>query len=135
MWTLRWYISPLSLLGLPLDRMSFQLLLALRFIPLLQEEFQNLIRAVVNRSVDFRDLGFKKSLGLFLTVGERLLSNILLRAEQGADALLIRNGGLMLSPKLFKPKGLFGIRTFRINLMCVLTLALIMFLRKQYGVL
>ena len=134
MWTLRWYISPLSLLGLPIDRLSFQLLLALRFIPLLQEEFQNLVRAVINRSVDFRDLGLKKSIGLFLTVGERLLANILLRAEQGADALLMRNGGVFVRPQLFKPKGLLNVRTLRLNSFCILMLVVVLLLRKQYGV-
>ncbi len=134
MWTLRWFLGPLSFLGFPIDRMSFQLLLALRFIPLLQEEFQNLIRAVVNRAVNFRLLGFKKSLGLFLTVGELLLSNILLRAEQGADSLVIRNGGSLLSPELFKPKCLFSAKTFRLNFLCIFMLVLIVLLRKQYGV-
>ena len=44
----------MSLLGIPIERMSFQLLLALRFIPLLQEEFQNLLRSIINRSVNFK---------------------------------------------------------------------------------
>ncbi|KGG16571.1 MULTISPECIES: energy-coupling factor transporter transmembrane component T family protein [unclassified Prochlorococcus] len=133
MWTLRWYLRPIGFVGFPLDRISFQLLLAFRFIPLVQEEFQNLIRSIVNRAVDFRKLGFKKSIGLVLSIGERLLVNILLRAEQGADALLIRNGGILLSPALFKPKNLIRKRTAFLNLISLFGLLLSILLRKKYG--
>ncbi|AAP99435.1 MULTISPECIES: energy-coupling factor transporter transmembrane component T family protein [Prochlorococcus] len=133
MWTLRWYLRPLSFLGLPLDRLSFQLLLALRFIPLVQEEFQNLIRSLVTRAVDFRKLGFKRSLEVFLSIGERLLANILLRAEQGADSLLIRNGGYLLHPELFKPKCLFKPKTMFLNSFSILTLFIILLLRRKFG--
>ena len=130
MWTLEWYLKPLALLGFPLDKMSFQLLLALRFIPLIQEEFQNLIRSVAIRAVDYRKLGFKKTLGLFLSVGERLLANILLRAEQGADALLIRNDGSILKPHLFKPKRQ---RSIFLNVFFTIALVFSLFLRKRFG--
>jgi len=110
--------------------MSFQLLLALRFIPLIQEEFQNLIRSVAIRAVDYRKLGFKKTLGLFLSVGERLLANILLRAEQGADALLIRNDGSILKPHLFKPKRQ---RSIFLNVFFTIALVFSLFLRKKFG--
>ena len=101
-WALHWFISPLAFLGLPIDRISFQLLLALRFIPLVQEEFQNLLRSLSVRAVDFKKLGFKASLGLILSVGERLLANILLRSEQGAQAFMAR-GGSFLPPRYFRP--------------------------------
>ncbi len=129
-WTLRWYLTPFSLIGFSLDKMSFQLLLALRFIPLIQEEFQNLIRSILVRAVDYKKLGFKKSLGLFLSVGERLLTNILLRAEQGADSLLIRNNDFILKPDLFRPK-----RRKEKLLNSVFSVALVfsLFLRKKFG--
>ncbi len=133
MWTVRWFLSPLALLGLPLDRLSFQLLLALRFIPLVQEEFQNLIRALFIRDIDFKKLGFKKSLGIVLTAGERLLTNILRRAEQGAEALLIRNGGFLLNPKLFKPKRFIRSRTIFLNTFLTVVLAFAVLLRSKYG--
>ncbi len=133
MWTLRWYLSPLSLIGLPLDRLSFQLLLALRFIPLVQEEFQNLIRSILVRGFSFKKLGFKKSIGVFLSAGERLLTNILLRAEQGADALIIRNGGLLISPDLFKPRFFFKQRRPWQNLFCTSALFVTLYLRYRYG--
>ena len=86
-WALSWCLAPLKWLGCPVERLGFQLLLALRFLPLVQEELQNLLRSLASRAVNLRQLGFKAGFGLVLAVGERLLANILLRAEQGADAL------------------------------------------------
>ncbi len=104
-WALRWFLNPLALFGVNIDRFSFQLLLSLRFIPLVQEEFQNLIRSISLRVINFRNLGFKLSLGLVISIGERLLLNILLRSNQGADALLAR-GGYIISPSSLRPKSL-----------------------------
>ena len=42
-WALSWCLAPLERLGLPMQRLGFQLLLALRFLPLVQEELQNLL--------------------------------------------------------------------------------------------
>ncbi len=133
MWTLRWYLNPLAVFGLPLDRFSFQLLLTLRFIPLVQEELQNLIRSVIIRSINFKQLGFKKTIGIALTVGERLLTNILLRAEQGADSLLIRNGGFILSPELFKPKRLINSKILLLNFLAATALFMMFILRVKFG--
>ena len=96
-WALSWWLHPLSRLGWPMERLGFTLLLALRFLPLVQEELQNLVRAVATRAVNFRALGWKGGLGLVLAVAERLLANLLLRAEQGAEALVAR-GGRWLPP-------------------------------------
>ena len=87
-WALNWYMNPLRKAGLPIDKWLFQLLLALRFIPLVQEEFQNIIKSVSVRSINMRSLGFKKSINVLLTIVERLFLNIFLRIDQGADSLL-----------------------------------------------
>ena len=42
-WGFYWFLYPLRKIGLPISKWLFQLLIALRFIPLVQEEFQNLI--------------------------------------------------------------------------------------------
>jgi energy-coupling factor transport system permease protein len=47
--------------------------------------------------VNVRSLGWKAGLALVLAVGERLLANVLLRSEQGAEALMAR-GGRWLPP-------------------------------------
>ena len=96
-WAISWLLMPLSRLGVPVERLGFTLLLALRFLPLVQEELQNLLRAVATRAVNIKRLGWKGGLALVLALGERLLANLLLRAEQGADALLAQ-GGRWLPP-------------------------------------
>ena len=131
-WALRWFLSPLNLIGLPIDRLSFQLLLALRFIPLVQEEVQNLIRSLLTRTVNFRRLGFKPALGLFLSVWERLFANILLRAEQGASSLIARNGAWIPIDHLKAQKNLnFGEKL--LNCGSILLLLICIALRAKYG--
>ena len=131
-WAIRWFLSPLALLGFPLEQLSFQLLLALRFLPLVQEELQNLLRSIGVRAIDFKKLGLKTTLGLFISLGERLLSNILLRAEQGADSLMFREG-LWLSSEQLRPCIVINPRYFWINLGSISLLLIAIVLRFLYG--
>ena len=87
-WALSWFLNPLKRFKIPIQRWLFQLLLALRFIPLVQEEFQNIIKSVSVRSINFRNLGLKKSFYILLSLVERLFQNIFLRIDQGAESLL-----------------------------------------------
>jgi energy-coupling factor transport system permease protein len=98
-WAIDGWLTPLARLGLPAERLGFTLLLALRFLPLVQEELQNLLRSLATRAVPLRSLGWRGGLSLVLALGERLLTNVLLRAEQGAEALLVR-GGRWLPPQV-----------------------------------
>ncbi len=102
-WTISWCLRPFRALGWPVERLGFTLLLALRFLPLVQEELQNLLRSIATRAVNLRRLGFKTSLGLVLAVGERLLANVLLRSEQGAEALMARGGQWLPPERLHQP--------------------------------
>ena len=131
-WAIRWFFAPLTLLGVPLEKLSLQLLLALRFLPLVQEELQNLFRSIGVRAIDFKKLGLKTTLGLFISLGERLLSNILLRAEQGADSLMLREG-LWLSSEQLRPCIVLNPRYFWINLSSIFLLLIAIVLRCLYG--
>ena len=131
-WALGWSLTPLAKLGVPVDRLSFQLLLSLRFLPLVQEELQNLLRSLVSRAVNLRQLGFKASFGLILSVGERLLANILLRAEQGAEALLAR-GGVFLNIDQLRCQGFLAGRSRWLNFCSGLVLLVVVGLRGKYG--
>lgn len=102
-WSFAWILHPLRRLGVPTTELGFMLLLSLRFLPLVQEEFQNLLRAVATRSFQLRQLGLKGVMALLLGLGERLLANLLLRAEQGAEALMAR-GGQLLPPLTLRPR-------------------------------
>ena len=131
-WAIRWFFAPLTLLGFPLEKLSFQLLLALRFLPLVQEELQNLFRSIGVRAIDFRKLGLKSSLVLFVSLAERLLSNILLRAEQGADSLMSREG-LWLSSKQLRSSIVVNSKYLWINISSIFWLLIAISLRCMYG--
>jgi len=83
-------MSPLRRFNVPVTEISLTLTLSLRFIPLVLEEVQNLARAVRTRAINWQKLGIKKSLNVWLTVVEKLLDNLLLRAEQIAIAMEVR---------------------------------------------
>ena len=133
-WALRWFISPLGFLGLPVERICFQLLLSLRFLPLVQEELQNLLRSLSTRAVNLRKLGFKSTISLFLALGEKLLSNILLRAEQGADALSARGGHWLPVDDLRVQKTVTK-RALWLNIISASLLVFALCLRGKYGAL
>lgn len=83
-------LSPLKILKLPINEIILTLILALRFIPLVLEEVQNLVRSVRTRAINWEYLGFRRGLQVWLIVAGRLLENILLRAEQIAIAMEVR---------------------------------------------
>lgn len=83
-------MSPLRRYRVPVTELALTLTLALRFIPLVLEEIQNLVRSIYTRSINWQKLGFKNSFKVWLTVCEKLLQNLLVRAEQIAVAMQVR---------------------------------------------
>ena len=83
-------MSPLRRYRVPVTEITLTLTLSLRFIPLVLEEIQNLVRSIYTRAIDWQKLGFKNSSKVWLTVSEKLLSNLLSRAEQIAVAMQVR---------------------------------------------
>ncbi|MFZ9737887.1 MAG: energy-coupling factor transporter transmembrane component T family protein [Prochlorotrichaceae cyanobacterium] len=83
-------LSPLRRLGIPITEITLTLTLSLRFIPLVLEEVQNLVRSVWTRAINWKKLGLRQSAQVWLRVAERLLLNLLLRAEQIAGAIEVR---------------------------------------------
>jgi energy-coupling factor transport system permease protein len=81
---------PLRWLNWPVTEIALTLTLSLRFIPLVLEEIQNLVRSVWTRAINWNKLGLRKSIQVWLLVAERLLENLLLRAEQIASAMKVR---------------------------------------------
>ncbi|MEB3318346.1 MAG: energy-coupling factor transporter transmembrane protein EcfT [Cyanobacteriota bacterium] len=128
-WAIDWWLRPLAWLGWPMERLGFTLLLALRFLPLVQEELQNLLRALATRAVNLKALGWKAGLALVLAVGERLLANVLLRSEQGAEALMARGGRWLPPDRLHQPEPVSPVPT----LLSGLALALLLAMRWAFG--
>ena len=83
-------MSPLRIFKLPITEIALTLTLSLRFIPLVLEEVQNLIRSISTRAINWKKLGIRRSLQVWLVVAEKLLENLLTRAEQIAVAMDIR---------------------------------------------
>jgi energy-coupling factor transport system permease protein len=83
-------LEPLRRSKLPITEIMLTLTLSLRFIPLVLEEVQNLARSIRTRAINWKKLGIKRSLQVWLMVVERLLENLLLRAEQIAIAMEVR---------------------------------------------
>ncbi|MEM9091710.1 MAG: CbiQ family ECF transporter T component [Cyanobacteria bacterium P01_F01_bin.53] len=83
-------LQPLRRVGIPVTEIALTLTLALRFIPLVLEEVQNLVRSVRTRAIKWQKLGVRGAIQIWLMVSERLTENLLLRAEQIASAMQVR---------------------------------------------
>jgi energy-coupling factor transport system permease protein len=83
-------MRPLRRFNLPVTEIVLTLTLALRFIPLVLEEVQNLVRSVRTRAINWKKLGFRGSAQVWTAVAERLVDNLLVRAEQIASAMQVR---------------------------------------------
>ncbi|MEL7331300.1 MAG: CbiQ family ECF transporter T component [Cyanobacteria bacterium J06560_2] len=83
-------MQPLRWTKLPVTEIALTLTLALRFIPLVLEEVQNLVRSVRTRAIKWKKLGARGAIQIWLMVSERLIENLLLRAAQIASAMKVR---------------------------------------------
>ncbi|HEY9803972.1 MAG TPA: energy-coupling factor transporter transmembrane protein EcfT [Leptolyngbyaceae cyanobacterium] len=83
-------MQPLRRFKIPVTEIALTLTLSLRFIPLVLEEVQNLIRSVMTRAINWKKLGLKGAVKVWMVVAERLLENLLLRASQMASAMTVR---------------------------------------------
>ncbi|MFN6567362.1 energy-coupling factor transporter transmembrane protein EcfT [Dendronalium sp. ChiSLP03b] len=83
-------MQPLQRLKIPVTEITLTLTLSLRFIPLVLEEVQNLVRSVMTRAINWKKLGLKGAVKVWMIIAERLLENLLLRAEQMASAMMVR---------------------------------------------
>lgn len=83
-------MQPLKRFKIPVTEITLTLTLSLRFIPLVLEEIQNLIRSVMTRAINWKKLGLKGTVKVWMMVAERLLENLLLRADQMANAMMVR---------------------------------------------
>ena len=133
-WGLSWFLYPLRKIGLPINKWLFQLLIALRFIPLVQEEFQNIIKSLSVRSIDFRNLGFKKSFNVLLILVERLFQNIFLRIDQGSESLLSKKK-IIIKTNRFRTSYPSKSINVIVNTLSICFICIAIFLRKQYGAL
>lgn len=83
-------MQPLRRFKVPVTEIALTLTLSLRFIPLVLEEIQNLVRSVMTRAINWKKLGLKGTVKVWMMIAERLLKNLLLRADQMANGIVVR---------------------------------------------
>ena len=84
------WLQPLRRWKVPITEIILTLTLSLRFIPLVLEEVQNLVRSIRTRAISWKKLGMRGTAQIGLTVTDRLLENLFLRAEQISSAMTVR---------------------------------------------
>lgn len=83
-------MQPLRWFKWPVTEIILTLTLSLRFIPLVLEEVQNLVRSIRTRAINWKKLGVRGAAQIWLVLADRLLENLFLRAEQIAGAMKAR---------------------------------------------
>lgn len=87
---LRWYLTPLRALRVPVEEIMFSLLLSLRFTSIVFEEVRNLSLGLAARDVDWRALGWRGSADVFGRLLSRLLDSLFANAAAISDAVTSR---------------------------------------------
>lgn len=82
--------QPLKKLRVPVEEAALTLLLAMRFVPLLQLELRNIVDAQKSRGIDFNDGNLKLRIENFLSVLVPALLATIKRADILADAMSAR---------------------------------------------
>lgn len=83
-------MQPLRRFNWPITEITLTLTLSLRFLPLVVEEIQNLVRSVRTRAINWKKLGIRGAIQVWFMLADRLLANLFLRAEQIANAMQVR---------------------------------------------
>ncbi|PHT60110.1 Protein ABCI12, chloroplastic [Capsicum baccatum] len=87
---LRWFISPLANLGVPVAEVILTLLLSLRFINLVFDEVRNVALGIVSRRINWPQMTFLETIDVFFTYIRRIFRNIFVHAEQISQAMIVR---------------------------------------------
>jgi energy-coupling factor transport system permease protein len=89
-WALEWYLKPLKYMNVPTDEIALAVMLAIRFIPLLFEETDRVVKAQKARGVDLESGGPVRKVRALIPVLVPLLHSVFRRADDLAVALTLR---------------------------------------------
>lgn len=89
-WALEWYLKPLKYMNVPTDEIALAVMLAIRFIPLLFEETDRIVKAQKARGVDLESGGLVRKVRSLVPVLVPLLHSVFRRADDLAVALTLR---------------------------------------------
>lgn len=89
-WAMEWYMKPLKYLKVPVDEIALLIMLAIRFIPLLFEETDRILKAQKARGVDIESGGLLRKVRSLVPILVPLLHSVFRRADDLAIALTLR---------------------------------------------
>ncbi|KAK9161384.1 hypothetical protein Syun_007725 [Stephania yunnanensis] len=87
---LRWFMLPLTAVGVPVAEIILTLLLSLRFINLVFDEVRNAALGIVARRINWQQLTIMETFDIFVTYVRRIFKNIFSHAEQISQAMIVR---------------------------------------------
>ena len=91
---MRWYLQPLKkVFKVNTDEIVFTLLLALRFTSIVFEETRNLSLGLASRALDWKSLGFRGSIDVFMQLLARLMESLFANAKAISEATESRGYG------------------------------------------
>ncbi|XP_038718977.1 protein ABCI12, chloroplastic [Tripterygium wilfordii] len=87
---LRWFMLPLTGMGVPVAEIVLTLLLSLRFINLVFDEVRNVALGIVSRRIHWQQLTVMETIEVFAAYIRRIFKNIFSHAEQISQAMIVR---------------------------------------------
>ncbi|GAV63339.1 CbiQ domain-containing protein [Cephalotus follicularis] len=87
---LRWFMLPLTFVGVPVAEITLTLLLSLRFINLVFDEVRNVALGIVSRRINWQQLTMMETIDIFASYIRRIFKNIFSHAEQISQAMIVR---------------------------------------------
>ncbi|XP_057956732.1 protein ABCI12, chloroplastic [Malania oleifera] len=117
---LRWFMIPLTYVGIPVAEITLTLLLSLRFINLVFDEVRNVALGIVSRRINWRQLTIQETLDVLFNYVRRIFKNIFSHAEQISQAMIVRGfrGDSSSHQIYFLPDLAFGIADM-VSLLCL----------------
>jgi energy-coupling factor transport system permease protein len=89
-WAMEWYLRPLKLLKVPVDEIALLVMLAIRFIPILFDETDRILKAQKARGVDIESGWILRKVRSLVPILVPLLHGVFRRADDLAVALTLR---------------------------------------------
>ncbi|XP_073116858.1 protein ABCI12, chloroplastic isoform X7 [Elaeis guineensis] len=86
----RWFMVPLTFIGVPVAEIILTLLLSLRFINLVFDEFRNVALGIVARRIQWHQLTTMETFDVCFMYVHRIFKNIFSHAEQISKAMVAR---------------------------------------------
>lgn len=87
---INWFLSPLKVFKVPVDKISLMIVIAIQFVPILSEELNTIIYAQKSRGLNFNQGSIWHRLKNFLPILIPLLVNSINKAVQLADVMVIK---------------------------------------------